>query len=326
MKAILAMLMCLLLVLGLAACTGQAPEQTQPETTAAKETQELLQPETTDAQPVLQEGTPDYFQISFYDENENYGSLSAYEDGTGQVTVDYQGDIRKVTTMDPSVMDQIAEELKNAGLWELNGENIYEDGMASASVYLSYPEGSSLAAGYGGTIPQAFLDGYAHMEKWFQELLADVEEYVPRPLIGEGADPEAQAELVAILDASGMEPLDMFSIQDVPLDEYFTMMMGLSDTTGILNGTSCSPVMSATAYSCVVVTVEDESVIPAVQQDFAANVDWNHWVCVSANSALIARKGNLVLCLVGEDMLYQMTADAITANGWTVLETLSSQG
>ena len=45
MKAILAMLMCLLLVLGLAACTGQAPEQTQPETTAAKETQELLQSE-----------------------------------------------------------------------------------------------------------------------------------------------------------------------------------------------------------------------------------------------------------------------------------------
>jgi hypothetical protein len=310
-----------LMILGLIACGETAPEQTQPE---SSETTSPA-PDVPDGNQSQQmpDGIPNYFQISIADENGGYKALTAYEDGTGKVTVDYQSDIRKVTTMDISVMDQIAAELAKSGLMALNGENIYEEnGLASASMYVAYADGDFLGAGYSGTIPQAFVDGYDAMDAWFRILLTDVPEYVPRPAVIGDVDSEVLAELEAILNASGMEPLDMFAISDVPKDEYFAMTLGLSGGDGIINGTSCGPVMSATAFSCVIVTLEDEGKISDVQKDFAANVDWNKWVCVSADAAMIARKGNMVLCLVGSAELYQKTANAIMASGWTTMETL----
>ena len=324
MKRLFAMVLAMLMVMSLAACGEAVPEQTMPETTEA--TQPATEETTTQPAQQMPEGTPNYFQLSISSEDGTYKSLSAYEDEAGKITVDYQGQIRKVTTMEPAVMDQIAAELAKTGLAALNGENIYEEGMASASMYVAYEDGSYLGAGYGGTIPQTFQEGYDAMDAWFQQLLADVEEYVPRPVVMGEVAPEPLAEFEAILEASGMEPLDMFAIMDVPKDEFFASSLGLSGDEGIVNGTSCSPMMSATAYSCVIVTLEDAGKAADVQKDLAANVDWNRWVCVTANMALIAQKGNMVLCLVGSADLYQKTAAAIEQAGWTVLETLENNG
>lgn len=320
MKKLFALLLAALLVLSMAACGETATEQTQPETTEGTQPA----PDETQPQQAMPEGTPNYFQLSISSENGNYKSLSAFEDGNGGITVDYQGKIRKVTTMETSVMDDIAAQLAKTDLPALNGENIYEDGLASASMYVAYPDGAYLGAGYGGTIPQTFQDGYDVMDAWFLELLADVEEYVPRPVVMGEVNADALAEFEAILDASGMEPLDMFTISDVAKDEFFGAAMGLSSAEGIANGTACGPMMSATAYSCVIATLEDESKVSDVQKDFAANIDWNKWICVSANAALIAQKDDMVLCLVGSADLYQKTAAAIEATGWTILETLEN--
>lgn len=321
MKRIIALLLALILTLSLVACGEAAPEQTEPATTEATKPA----PDAPNTQPVqLPEGAPNYFQLSISDEQGNYKSLSAFEDGNGSITVDYQGDIRKVTTMELDVMAAIAEAFAKTGLAAFNGENIYEDGLASASMYISYADGSYLGAGYSGTIPQAFLDEYDVMDAWFQSLLADVPEYVARPVVMGEVNADALKEIEAILDASGMEPLDMFTISDVAMDEFFGATMGLSSAEGIASGTSCGPMMSTTAYSCVIAELTDESKAADVQKDFAANVDWNRWVCVSANAALIAQKGNMVLCLVSSGELYGKTASAIEANGWTVLETLTN--
>jgi hypothetical protein len=136
-------------------------------------------------------------------------------------------------------------------------------------------------------------------------------------------NPDAQAALEAILEASGVEPLDSFSISEISMDESFAPMMGLMSTEGITSGTACAPMMSAIAFSCMVATVEDESKIEAVVQDFAANVSWDRWVCVSASQALVATKDQMVLCLASNDQMYQQFADAIEGTGWTVVETLT---
>lgn len=316
----------LLLVLSLAACGGKTPEPVVPDTTEAAQpsTQAPTQAPTQETQVQLPAGTPNYFQLSVCDEAGNYKGVSAYDDGAGKITVDYQGAIRKVTTMEPAVMDQITAALAENGLVAFNGENAYEEGMASASMYVAYDSGEYLAAGYSGKIPQAFLDGYDAMDAWFQTLLADVPEYVPRPVVMGEVNPEALAELEAILEESGLEPLDMFSISDVPKDAFFGAAMGLSGDAGIVCGTSCSPMMSATAYSCVIATLEDTAKVEDVQKDFAENIDWNRWVCVSADSALIAQKGNMVLCLAASGELYSRTAFAIETGGWTILEKLTN--
>lgn len=321
MRKIICLLLVLLITFTVAACGKTAPDPSVPETT---EGTNPAAPDATVDQNVqtMPEGTPNYFGLSISDEDGNYKSLSAYDDDMGQITVEYQGDYRKVTTMDVSVMDQIAAELAKTGLAAFNGENVYEDGMASASMYVAYPDGSFLGAGYSGTIPQAFLDGYDTMDNWFQSLLADVPEYVPRPMVMGQIDPNVLTEVEAILDASGMEPLDMFTISDVPKDEYFATAMGLSTDEGIVSGTTCNPMMSVTAYSCAIAVLEDESKAADVQKDFAEHIDWFRWVCVSADSALIAQKGNMVLCLVASGDMYRQTADALDSNGWSVLQTL----
>lgn len=318
MRKRICLLLALVLIMSLAACgqTEPAPDQPAQPTESAADTPN---------QPVqLPEGTPNYFQLSISDENGNYKSLSAYDDGMGQITVDYQGSIRKVTTLEYGVMDQIAQALAQTGLPALNGENIYEDGAASASMYVAYPNGDYLGAGYGGTIPQTFLEGYDVMDAFFRQLLADVPEYVARPVVMGDVYPEALAAMESILEQSGMKPLDMFCISDVPKDEYFTATMGLADQSGVLAGTSCSPMMSATAYSCVIITLANTDRVLAVQRDFVDHIDWNKWVCVSADSAMIAQKDNMVLCLVASGEMYARTAAAIEADGWTVLQTLKS--
>ena len=115
-----------------------------------------------------------------------------------------------------------------------------------------------------------------------------------------------------------MEPLDMFTIMDVPAEEAFTA--GLTSAEGISSITSCGPMMMATAYSFVIATVEDDAAIAAVRKDFESNLDWAKWVCVSAEKTLIAQQGSMVVCVMASGDLYAQTAAAIEANGWTDIE------
>ena len=123
-----------------------------------------------------------------------------------------------------------------------------------------------------------------------------------------------------------MANLDAFQIVDVPLDDAFTYMMGLSSMEGIASGPSCSAMMITTPYALSIVTVEDEGYVADVQADFLEHLDWTKWVCVMPTDAMVARKGNMVLCLMGADDLYNQTAAAITANGWTDVQEESFPG
>ena len=316
MKRLIAVFLVLVLLLSCAACqeAGTTPTTEVPTTTLPTEPSWSL-PDVTVANPAT------YVLLGISDEEGNYISLTAYDDGEGQARVEYVGDVKKVGTFDLSVLHGITAELDSAGFKKLNGQSIYKEGLASANMYVSYADGAYLSADYSGTIPTEFTDSYEALDAYFQKLVAHLPVYVPEPIVMGEVDEAALAELRQILAASGLEPLDMFSISDVPMDDYFPNAMGLSGTAGIARGTSCAPLMSAVAYSFVIATVEENADIAAISRDFSENIDWNRWVCVSADNALIAQKGNMILCLVSSGDLYTQTAQAILANGWTELQT-----
>lgn len=317
MKKILALLLAALMLLTCAACAAQKPAPTDP--TTEPTTQPVDDHPT---EPATGERTATYIQLSISEADGSYVSLTAYEDGDGAY-VEYSGEERKISTFELSVLDEIAAEV-DKNLKSLNDQHVYEDGAASASMYVSYSDESCLAADFSGNVPQEFRDGYAAVEAYFRQLMADVPVYVPRPVVEGEPNPEALQTMEAILDASGVEPLDMYVIADVPMDDGFTSMMGLSKTDGIVNGLSCSPMITSVAFSCMIATAENEGAVAAIADDFAANVQWNRWICVSATNALVATKGNQVLCLASTGDLFTQIANTLLATDWTVVKDMTN--
>ncbi len=332
MKKIIAMLMTLSMLVACAACggkddttqtTSQAVESTEEITTTESATESELA-ESTAGTLDLGDSTVTYFTLTYGENYDDVNSLSAYDDYAGGVSVEYLGAERKSTTMEPSVLEGITEAVAASGLLDLNGQDVFEEGEASGTLSIEYSNGTFVTANFYGTVPQEFIDGFTAMDTHFQTMLADVPVYVPEPVIMGDVNAEALAELEAILDNAGIEPLDSIGITDIPMDEYFAFAAGLSKADGIVNGTNCASMMMTTAYSMVIVTVEDAANIPAVAEDFVNSLDWHKWVCVMPSNAMTAQKGNMVMCLIGADAMYEQSASAVEAAGWTTIQTLTN--
>ena len=268
--------------------------------------------------------------LSFFSVNLNLTGndnryMMAYPNDDGSVYVEYVGDVKKIgTNMDGKVLESVTAAVVQSGIGALNGQNIYLDGGAVGSAYVEYTDGTVIGIGYSGEIPEEYLTVYNALDTAFQTLTAELEVYVPVPLVGDGVDEAALAELMAILEATQIRDLDMFQIADVTKDDTFTLVMGLSSAEGIANGTSCSAMMMTTPYSMVIATLDDGMDVQTVRDDFLNNLDWQKWVCVMPTGALIAQKGNMVLCLMGADALFAQTVQAVTDCGWENLESVDS--
>ena len=329
MKRILALILALLLTLSLVACGGETqPETTQPpvvtdkpETTLPNENPPDA-PNTTDT-PALTGGIT-FFQLSCGENYENILSLSAWPNEDGTLHVEFVADVKKVGDLDISAEEKILAALETSGLKELNGQDVYEDGEANGSMYICFADESYLAAGFSGKVPEAYINGYKVMEDCFRQLTAELEEYVPQPLVLNAVDPADMDILKQIYEGAGLEPLDAYAISSIEKDDTFAFMAGLSSHEGIARGVTFSPVMITSAYSLVIVTLEEGKDAAEVCSDFAASINWRKWVCVAPSEALIAQKDNMVLCLIGSDMLFAQTAAAIQAAGWTVVEELKN--
>ncbi len=320
MKKLLCLLLALSMLFAFAACKTNEPVE-DPADTSSEEPSQSTQPSTDE--PVTVENPIGYFSMSFSDA-EGTKSLTAYDNEDGTAYVEYVGNEKKVGYLDVAVLHNLTAALEATALPSLNAKSEYTDGDAYASMYVQYVDGTYLTADFGGTIPQEFADGYAAMDAYFQTLTAELPAYVPQPMISEGVNEEVLAAMMEILNTSGMEGLDTLAISDVPMDENFGDTTGLSEKDDVLNGTLCSAMMMTTPYSLVIVTVDEADDMDDVCEDFARSLDWRKWVCVAPSNALIAQKGNMVLCLMGSDSLYQQTADAAAAAGWTTVQTLEN--
>ena len=321
MKRFLVWTVIIALVFTCAGCKTEPADSA--ETSAATTAQTTDATEASYALPeVTVENPATYVQVSIYEEDGSYRSLCAYDDGNGGAYVEYVGDVKKVGTFDLSVLHNITAEVENAGFKELDGQNVYEDGMASASAYVSYADESYLGAGFGGVIPQEFYDSYAALEDYFKKLVAHLPVYVPRPMLEGNVDEQVLPEIEQIIEAANIAHADAYMIMDVPMDENFGLNMGLAQTEGILTGTKFSAMMMTDPFSMVIAKLDPSADPDAVVRDFKENVDFYRWVCVLADNAMVAQKGDMVLCLIGPNQLYQQFKAAIEACGWSVLETL----
>ncbi len=324
MKKILAILLAVLMLVMCTACGKK--NETEANNEPAYDANRVYElPEAVSASDC--ENLATYFTLSM---GNNTTGETKYMNATfseiSTCDIDYMGEERKVGKFVPEAMNAINAAFEKSGLAELNGQSVYEDGDAYCSFYVQYADGTAITADFSGSIPDSFTDGWNKMDEFFKKFADVLPKYVPQPAVSGAVNEAALTEIMTILNKTGIEGLDGFTISDIAMDEFFTMTAGLSKSEGIVNGTICAPMMITTPYSLVVVTAEDKANIKDIRADFESSLDWQKWVCVIPNNALIAEKDNMVLCLIGSDDLYNKTADAIGAAGWSDAKELDNPG
>ena len=316
MKRLLAFFMAAMLLLALVGC---APDETDPAGTNGTNPTETAQTGTLPSYPAA-ENPVTFFSLSLGEDYENIRSITVSANYDGSVHVEYVGDVKKVGELDPDAWNGITATFAESGLAELNGQDAYSDGEANGSMYVEFADGTCVTAGFSGEIPEDYRRGYAAMDEFFALLTAGLPVYVPQPVVMGDVDPLLLEEVNAILTGSGIQNVDAFTISQVAKDEYFAHTLGLSSGEGITSAVSLAPMMMTTAYSLVIVALENPGDRQDVCADFMQNLDWTKWVCVAPTDAMVAAKGNMVLCLMAAEELYDWTAAGVEAAGWTVIK------
>lgn len=315
MKRLLALLMAAMLLFALVGCT---PEE-DPAQTGGTDATEDVQAGTLPIYP--ESGNPvTFFSLSLAEDSEIICSITVSANVDGSAHVEYVGDVKKVGDLDPNVFHGITAAFAESGLAALNGQDAYSDGEANGSMYVEFADGTCVTAGFGGEIPEGYRRGYAAMDEFFAQITAALPVYVPQPMIMGNVDPMLLEAVNTILAGSGIQNVDAFTISPVARDEYFAYTLGLSSDEGIASAVSLAPMMMTTAYSLVIVTLENAGDRQNVCVDFMQNLDWTKWVCVAPTNAMVAARDNMVLCLMAADELYNQTAAGVEAAGWTVMK------
>ena len=320
MKKFISLLLMAALMLSMAACGAPAQD---PETTPA--TTEPKPQETVQATvPSEVENPVTFFSLSLGENYDSIASINAFPNEDGTVHVEYVGSEKKVGDFDAQIFQGISSAFQASGLADLTGQDVYEEGEANGSMYVEFADGTSAMVGFSGKIPEAYTQGYAAMDAYFQTLVADLPVYVAQPMVMGDVEPAMLDTVMQIMNGTGIENLDGFSISQLALDDTFAFSAGLSNAEGITAAVNCAPMMMTTAYSLVIVNLEDASKAEAVAADFESNLDWRKWVCVAPSNALLAQKDNMVLCLMADGGLYNQTLTGLEAAGWTVTKTLEN--
>lgn len=327
-RRILSLVLAMMLVLSLAACGNTSDPTEAPATEAPATEAPATEAPATEAptEAVAVENPVTFFSLSMGETFDSIKYISISDNLDGTAHVDFQGTELKTGTLDASVLTDLTAALNETALVSLHGQDSYGEGEASASMYIEFADGSSATVGYSGSIPQEFVDGYNAMESFTMQITADMPVYVPQVQVMDGADADATAALLDIMNNSGIEGLNDYAIMDVAKDEFFSSTMDLSSYEGVAVATVCKAMLMTTPYGIYTVTLEEGADAAAIAADFEANANWRKFVCVIPTNAMIAQKDNMVLCFMGSDALYTQTAAAIQAAGWTVIKELNNPG
>lgn len=323
MKKIICLTLSLLMLLTFAACGNQAePENTTiPKETTQETTGETTE-ETTPAEPA--EVTSSFYMDLKTNAEDEIAYLLANVDENGDAYLEYNtASGCKKGIVDNAALEQLAAAYRMSALAQLNGE-VYDDGEACGSYSITIGEEYFSYSYYGTFVPEEFTSAFADMDALFVQIMEAIPEYVPTLLVEDGVNEEHLAIITEIMNNSGYEALDSISVINIPKDENFSYMAGLSGSEGIETCTGVTHMMMTTPYSMVVVTLADGTDAATVVADFKSSIDWGKWVCVNPSEAIITTKDNMVLCLIGLDELYFGTASAVEAAGWTVVESLKN--
>lgn len=312
-NCLLSLVLALLLTFSLAAC-GTAPEPTEIPTEAPTEA-----PAAFFTEPVTVENPVVFLRLRLGGSSEQEQTITVYDNADGTMQITLIKDVGKRGTLDAALLHNLTAVLHETELETLSKQSAeYTDDPAVSSMFIEFADGSEWNALYRADAPQEFKDGYRHIEDFTAKLMADIPVYVPRIDIREGTDEAAAAAMEEIMNGTGIKELESFYVSNVPMNEYFGLSMGLSSAEGILNGVMCCHLDHHANYGIYIATLEEGTDAEAVARDFEVSLDWDRYVCVHPDYALIARKDNMVLCFNAGSNWYTETADAIKTAGWTV--------
>lgn len=321
MRKAFCLLLTLAVILSMAACNGESAP-TVPATTVPTEPIPTTAPQTEPIPEVLHPISHMTLSLNLTPDESFY--MTAYNNEDGTAHIEYMGQIKKVGELEDKILFTLAAAMENTGLAALQGRTEYEEGEAGGYFYVSYADGTTIFADFTGAVPQEFTDAYTAMETVFQQLTADLPDYVPQASVVGEVDPALLTAIQEILGNSGIPNLDGLMISPIAKDEFFPTSAGLTDKYGIRAAASCSAMMMTTPYGMTVVELDENGTMSYVLADFERRLDWGKWVCVMPDFALIAQKDNMALCLMGSGELYGQTAAAIENAGWTVVKTLEN--
>lgn len=88
-------------------------------------------------------------------------------------------------------------------------------------------------------------------------------------------------------------------------EDFETAVLG-TDEINYTEGVVSVPMMSAVAYQCVLLRVEEDEV-ETVKQQIKDNADLNKWICISAETMLVESRGDVIFYVMGEnDTVYAL--------------------
>jgi hypothetical protein len=303
-------------ILLLAACAAPAettPERTTPVPTTPAATTPVPTPPAYDEV----ENPISFLTVSLHEAADDPRSIMAYLTESGTVYVEYIGDVTKVGELPANAIHGITAAFESCDLARLNGQDVYGSGEAVASLYVVLADGTCYTAGYSGSIPAAYQEGYRALDIFFAALTAHLPVYVPKPIPLNEVEEKYLNELSAILSGGGIADQDAFTVTS----GLSARELGLSDSSKIASSAYCAPLMMTTPYCLTIVTLKEGADADDVCRDFKENLNWGKFVCVQFDKALIAVKDDMVLCLMAAGTLYTKTAAGIEATGWDIVST-----
>lgn len=311
-KKVIALVLALLMVLSMAACQSEDESGKNGKNNDPLQNGEGYTGETTLSE---EENTVSYLMINYApSDTEDYYILVT--NLRGETKAEISTDIHKVASIDSELLFEIEEEMVKAGIMDLEGLDTFEDGGAIASVYMEYTDGSQMMINFNGAIPDEFVAGYDHMVKYFTEMLKNAPDYVPEPKVDGEVDAQHLQLLKDILNKTGIKELDSFKISAVAKDENTAANLEMDSDEFVASASLCESKLIEVPYKLVVIKVSSQENIEAVRADLADGLNWNKWVIVTVDRALIAQKGDYVLCLMTFGDNYSASLQAITDCGW----------
>lgn len=123
-----------------------------------------------------------------------------------------------------------------------------------------------------------------------------------------------EGELTKIIDdIYEKKPVDL-ELETSPVDlsdkDALKMYTGLDSADLISEAVASEPMMSAQAYSLVLVRVKDEKDLKTVAEQMKNGINTRKWICVEANDLAVAGAGDVVmLFMIDEEWKNEITSE-----------------
>ena len=270
-------------------------------------------------EPVEVDDPVTYLLFRMQKEGEYDYIINVWKNNEGQCEINYNVAQHKEGVFDEAVLHNITVAVNEAAIDGFDSATA-AGGNGSATINVTYQSGKSIISDFAGQVPDDVSEAFEKLDRFFLELTSEL----PIAEIQATVEGDVDEEILAALNEALKEVrhIDEFTIFDAADNAEYSTSLGLTNTDDVKAGAVCAPTMSETLFRLEIVTLQDASNVKSVAEDFAANIDWNQWVCVAPDKAWIGSKGNMVMYVIGDDMSVMETAKGAKNAGWAEIESL----